>query len=101
MRVFAVEEVEVQVDLRVGNEGAEKLARQIRVEASHLRPRQGDAVVQVGSAAQVDDGSCQGIIERRVGVRETADLEIRAQSFTQRCSQHDADVFNQVVLVDV
>jgi hypothetical protein len=101
VRVAPVDEVEVEVDLRVRRQGAEELLDEVGVEASDPRAADLDPVVQVAAPARVDHRPRQCVVERRVRVAEALDPQVVAERVAQRPSERDADVLDEVVLVDM
>ena len=58
-------------------------------------------VHDVGAAGDVDDGLDQRLVERHGGVAEAGDAALVAERLAQRVAEHDRDVLDGVVGVDV
>src|SRR5690606_25432063 len=62
-------------------------------------PRQVDR--RKRSSRQVDDSAHQRLVERRVGVAETADAGAIAERGVETLAEHDRTILDRVVIVDV
>src|SRR5260370_31815634 len=98
--VPAADQVHVQRGAGVHRECPPPLLQRPRVERAD-RPAERHVVGEVRPLAEVDHRAGQGLVERRVRVREAGDSGAVAQGARERLAEHDACVLDQVVLVHV
>ena len=101
MRVVTANEVEVQVQTRVGRQCLKELEHQVGVEITHHRPADLDSIVEIGAAADIHDRPGEGVIKRGVGGGESLDSQVFPERLPESLSENDPDVLDEVVLVDV
>src|SRR5437899_11839769 len=58
-------------------------------------------VVEVGTAADIDHRGAERLVERHGRITESSDPRAVAQRLSESAAEHDADIFNGMMLVDV
>ena len=101
MAVATGERAHVQRDPRREREGAPELLRELRVEGADPLHDRVDLVDEEGAAGQVEGHLNQGFVERHERVREATHAGFVAERFLERGAEHDADVFDGVMEVDL
>ena len=77
-------------------DAGEVAADQVQLEAGRLA-----GVHQVRAAGDVDDGLHERLVERHRGVAVAGDAALVAERLPDRLAEHDPDVLDRVVHVDV
>ena len=104
VRVAALEHVDVQRQAPAIGERLEKVAHQRHREVGrHPAPlhRVGHGQVEEAAAGDVDHRARQRLVERRVGRAVARDAAAVAERGAQAFAEHDADVLDGVMEVDV
>jgi hypothetical protein len=85
----------------MGDEGLEKVLEQAEIKGLNTPLRQLDVIHEIGSAAEVERHLSERFIERNRSPAESAYPVFCAECLLQRLAEHDTDVFNRVVIVDL
>ena len=105
VRVLAGHEAHVHGDPRRGDQRAPELLGQLGVEGRRAEPGgvgpEADVVGQVGPARDVEGDLDERLVERQRDGGEAPDAGLVPERLGQGLAQHDADVLDGVVRVDV
>ena len=83
-----------------GGEGAEKLARQIGIEAADCFARPAGVKKKPAASGKIDDGARQRFVQRRVSEAEAGDPGLVAERARERLPENDAAILDRVMGVD-
>src|SRR3989442_2940624 len=101
VQVVAVVHGDVQRDLRVEREGAEELLQQVAVEVRDAPARHRHAEDEERPPGDVHRRRDERLVHRNAGGAEAHDALLVAERLLERLAEHDADVLDGVVLVDL
>ena len=101
VHVIARDLTQVQRDPRVGGEGDEELAGELRVEGADAAEGKVRLEVKLTAPRYVDHREHERLVHGNVALSESVDPALVAQSAGDRGAQHDADVLDRVVGVNL
>src|SRR5580692_1015413 len=76
-----------------------KIVHQLGLEVADALLAYGDVVAEVRAPADIDNRRADGLVERHRRLAEALDPRTIAQSIPKRPSDHDADVFDRVMVI--
>src|SRR5579875_587122 len=97
----AIEDAGVQVGAGVVDETAEKIFDQLSLQIADQADLYLIFISQRGTAGKVDGDDGQGFIHWHHKIPSAVDAFTVAKGFGEQLAEHDADVFDGVVLVDI
>src|SRR5277367_2531790 len=101
MRVAAADQVEVQVHSDFVGQRLHKVVHQLGLEVADALLADGDVVSQVRAAADIDNRSADGLVERYGRLAEALDSGAIAKRLAKGPAYYDADVLDRVMVVYV
>ena len=101
MTILAADTPEVQRDAGAVDESLPELLGELRIERADPFGDRVDRVHEERSTGEVERDLHQRLVERDQSVREPAHAPLVAERVAQRVAEHDPDVFDRVVQVDV
>src|SRR2546428_618956 len=101
VQVVAVVHGDVQRDLRVERERAEELLQEVAVEIGDAAARHRHAEDEERPPRDVHRGGDEGLVHRDRRGAEAHDALLVAERLFDRLTEHDADVLDRVVLIDL
>ena len=91
----------VQREEAVAGQRAEEFLDQLGVHRAQHRPLEAHAPAQIGAARKIDHRIHQRFIHRHAGLAETGDPAFLADRIGQRLAEHDADILDRMVCIDM
>ena len=100
MGIFPADNVDVKVHAQLIGKSRKKLVRQIGIEVADPSRADFHIVRQIRPAAQVDYDFGQRFIQRTARLAEATDAVLVTETFFERLSQRETDIFYGVMIVD-